>query len=59
MTLITRSGFPILIPLMAAKMSADMFPKAKKVTPAMFCDKPNVLLIMNKAGHRLLTQDEF
>lgn len=34
-------------------MSADVFPNAKNVTPAMFCDRPSVFEIMNKAGHRL------
>lgn len=33
-------------------MSADVFPKAKNVTPAMFCDRPSVFDIMNRAGHR-------
>jgi len=36
-----------------AKMSAEVLPKAKSVTPAMFCDKPSVFEIMNNAGHRL------
>lgn len=35
-----------------AKMSAEVLPKAKKVTPAIFWDRPSVFEIMNKAGHR-------
>lgn len=34
-------------------MSADVLPNARKVTPAMFCDNPSVLEIMNSAGHKL------
>lgn len=34
-------------------MSADVFPNARKVTPAMFCDKPSVFEIMKSAGHKL------
>lgn len=48
----TRSGLPKRIPLIAAKMSAEVLPNAKKVTPAMFCDRPNVLEIINRAGQR-------
>lgn len=33
-------------------MSAEVFPKARNVTPAMFCDKPSVLEIMKRAGQR-------
>lgn len=33
-------------------MSADVFPKARKVTPAMFCERPSVLEIINSDGQR-------
>lgn len=33
-------------------MSADVFPKAKNVTPAIFCDNPRVFDIMKSAGHK-------
>lgn len=52
-TLITKSGFPNRMPLIAANMSADVLPKASNVTPAMFWDKPRVFDIMKRAGHRL------
>ena len=35
-----------------ANMSADVFPKAKNVTPAMFCERPSVFEIINRAGQR-------
>lgn len=49
----TRSGLPCRIPVMAAKMSTEPFPKATKVTPATFCESFKVLEIRNKAGQRL------
>lgn len=44
--------------LSPANISADVFPKASKVTPAIFCDRPRVLEIMNSAGHRLCTSGQ-
>jgi len=35
-----------------AKISAEVLPKARKVTPAIFWDRPNVLDIIKSAGQR-------
>lgn len=39
--------------ILPANISADMFPNAKNVTPAMFWDSPRVFDIIKRAGQRL------